>query len=486
MSLSSKFLSPEDLSNGLDIVGQSSLRFNNSKAGLQSDMPEDISESAEKLKLEIEIDLSEIKNVSAEIEIELKLANTVNASIEADKEALAKEAINRDVVDYSINSFNNQMLAERRGDMLVSAPEVSGMQGVASMTIADGLRYVVENKKELFQKALEKLQKLFAYLIKKIKEYYRKGFYALHRFIHMPNRLAERLNNLPDGVLNLLITPNMLSDKTKDNIEGAFSIFSFLNIDDSKKENTFSLVDKLDRLRLGQVFSNQMFLDIEHASKDGILKTRDVELLKILSNKEIIKKYFAYTVPSGFSIDNDVIFAIAFNTNASTGKISNVTLGISKTNFYTEDSLDLSQSTTVTFDATLKPSLSADVVITLGSISDLSAIGKILETFDGSTVKSIEDSQNRGLNMLEKKVNSLNVADKDMQIKFKTYKGIYDVLNVVAMSNLVGLVNCYARVSKSLENVVDEVIAHEKAKEAAGVQSDSKSKAELQTNSTGA
>ena len=54
MSLSSKFLSPEDLSNGLDIVGQSSLRFNNSKAGLQSDMPEDISESAEKLKLEIE------------------------------------------------------------------------------------------------------------------------------------------------------------------------------------------------------------------------------------------------------------------------------------------------------------------------------------------------------------------------------------------------------------------------------------------------
>ena len=88
--------------------------------------------------------------------------------------------------------------------------------------------------------------------------------------------------------------------------------------------------------------------------------------------------------------------------------------------------------------------------------------------------------------MLEKKVNSLNVADKDMQIKFKTYKGIYDVLNVVAMSNLVGLVNCYARVSKSLENVVDEVIAHEKAKEAAGTQSDSKSKAELQTNSTGA
>jgi hypothetical protein len=81
MSLSSKFLSPEDLSNGLDIVGQSSLRFNNSKAGLQSDMPEDISESAEKLKLEIEVDLSEIKNVSAEIEIELKLANTVNASI---------------------------------------------------------------------------------------------------------------------------------------------------------------------------------------------------------------------------------------------------------------------------------------------------------------------------------------------------------------------------------------------------------------------
>ena len=150
MSLSSKFLSPEDLSNGLDIVGQSSLRFNNSKAGLQSDMPEDISESAEKLKLEIEIDLSEIKNVSAEIEIELKLANTVNASIEADREALAKEAINRDVIDYSINSFNNQMLAERRGDMLVSAPEVSGMQGVASMTIADGLRYVVENKKELF------------------------------------------------------------------------------------------------------------------------------------------------------------------------------------------------------------------------------------------------------------------------------------------------------------------------------------------------
>lgn len=68
----------------------------------------------------------------------------------------------------------------------------------------------------------------------------------------MPNRLAERLNNLPDGVLNLLITPNMLSDKTKDNIEGAFSIFSFLNIDDSKKENTFSLVDKLDRLRLGK------------------------------------------------------------------------------------------------------------------------------------------------------------------------------------------------------------------------------------------
>jgi hypothetical protein len=124
MSLSSKFLSPEDLSNRLDVVGQSSLRFNNSKAGLQSDMPEDISESAEKLKLEIEVDLSEIKNVSAEIEIELKLANTVNASIEADKEALAKEAINRDVIDYSIKSFNNQMLAEQRGCVTSPIPKL--------------------------------------------------------------------------------------------------------------------------------------------------------------------------------------------------------------------------------------------------------------------------------------------------------------------------------------------------------------------------
>lgn len=53
--------------------------------------------------------------------------------------------------------------------MLVSAPEVSGMQGVASMTIADGLRYG-RKQKRVVSKSSRETTKVICLFNKKIKE----------------------------------------------------------------------------------------------------------------------------------------------------------------------------------------------------------------------------------------------------------------------------------------------------------------------------
>jgi len=472
MAVSNKFLDKKELIPGnLDVTKQTVIGFANifTNSGLQNDLEE----TTKDLKIELEIDLSEIKNISAEIEIELKIANIASASIETDKEALRNESVNRDVLDYSIKSFNNQMQCNNRGDMCIETIDAAGMQGVVGSmiggSISGGLKYIMENKKEIMVKAWEKLKQLYRALIKKVKEYYRKGFYALYKMMNLPTKILEKLSAIPSGQM---ITEDMLTEEIKLDLFKGFALFAVLNF---KGENayTFDFSNDIDRLRLEQSLSAKMFLDIAAAAKDGILPARDVDLLDVLSNKDVVKEFFNYAVPQGFSFEKSVIMPININTDNIGSKTPLLDYVIVNSAFYTEDVLDLTSSSMSVMRAVLKPAISEKIKVKLGTIGDLSRISNILVNFNANVLKVIEDNQDKGLSMLEKKVDSFDVDDKDMQEKFKVYKNIYDMLNVMSITNLMGLINTYTRAIRPLEDIADAVVSHN-AKAAAGTQSEIK------------
>lgn len=456
-NLLGKLNSEELIPGTLDVSKQSEIGFGNifAKSGMQND----IAEEAKDLKIEFEIELSEIKNVSIEIEAELKIANIVKDSIETDKEALSKEAVNRDVLDYSIKSFNNQMNSNNRGDLKIETMESAGMQGiVGSMvggSISSGLKYVMDNKKEILTKAWEKLKQLYFVLIKKIKEYYRKGFYALHKMINMPTKVLEKLSGLPVGAV---VTEDMLSDSTILDLYKGYAIFAILN-HKSKNPYTFDFSEDIDKLRMEQVFSGKMFLDVAAAAKEGKLPNRDVELLNLLSSSEVIKEYFNYSVPAGFDINKSVIIPIVPNADGIDSKTTSVDFLLANADFYTRDAIDLSTSSVTAMRAVLKPAIADKIKVKLSTVGDITRISNILVNFNANVLKGIEDAQNKGLTMLEKKVDSLDVDDKDMQEKFNIYRNIYDMLSIMSLTNLMGMTNTYVRAVRPLEQIADEVVS---------------------------
>lgn len=473
MALSKNLLSnldPKELIPGnLDVTKQSVIGFANvfAKSGLQNDIAED----AKDLKFEIEIELSDIKNISIEIESELKIASITKDSIETDKEALSKEAVNRDVLDYSIKSFNNQMNSNNRGDLIIETMESAGMQGiVGSMvggSISSGLKYIMDNKKEILIKAWEKLKQLYAALIKKIKEYYRKGFYALHKMINLPTKILEKLSGLPTGQV---VTEDMLSDETKLNLYKGYAIFALMNIK-GRDYLTYDFSEDIDKLKMEQVFSGKMFLDIATAAKEGKLPNRDIELLNLLASPEVLKEYFNYVVPAGYDINKSVLIPVCFNVDGVDSKTTTVDYMLANSDFYTQDVIDLSVASVVNMRAVLKPNMAEKIKVKLSTIGDIVRVSNILVNFNANVLKNLEDSQNKGLSMLEKKVDSLDVDDKDMQEKFKLYKNIYDMLNIMALTNLMGMTNTYIRAVRPLEEIADELVAYN-AKASAGTQSE--------------
>lgn len=472
MAVNKKFLANELIPGRLEVSEQSKIGFANifAKSGLQSDMASE----ANDFKFEVEVELSDIKNVSIEIEAELKIATITKDSIETDKEALNREAVNRDVLDYSIKSFNNQMDSNNRGELKIETIESAGMQGIiGSMvggSITSGLKYIMDNKKEILVKAWEKLKQLYKVLIKKIKEYYRKGFYALHKMTNMPTKILEKMSGLPAGQL---VTEDMLSEETKLNLYKGFAIFAILN-HKGKNPYMFDFSEDIDKLRMEQVFSGKMFLDIGTAAKEGKLPNRDVELLNLLSSPEVLKEYFNFVVPAGYDIDKSTIVPISFNTDGTDSKSTAVDYLLANSEFYTEDSLDLSVSSATSMRAVLKPSIAGKVTVKLSTIGDINRVANILVNFNASVLKGIEDSQSKGLTALEKKVDSLDVDDKDMQVKFKVYKNIYDMLSIMALTNLMGITNTYVRAVRPLEAIADEVVAYNAKRFEAGNQSEVK------------
>lgn len=472
MAVNKKFLADELIPGRLEVSEQSKIGFANvfAKSGLQND----IASEANDFKFEVEVELSDIKNISIEIEAELKIATIAKDSIETDKEALNREAVNRDVLDYSIKSFNNQMDSNNRGELKIETIESAGMQGIiGSMvggSISSGLKYIMDNKKEILIKAWEKLKQLYKTLIKKIKEYYRKGFYALHKMINMPTKILEKMSGLPAGQL---VTEDMLSEETKLNLYKGFAIFAILN-HKGKNPYMFDFSEDIDKLRMEQVFSGKMFLDIGAAAKEGKLPNRDVELLNLLSSPEILKEYFNFVVPAGYDINKSVIVPISFNTDGVDSKSTAVDYLLANSEFYTEDSLDLSVSSATSMRAVLKPGIADKVTVKLSTVGDINRICNILVNFNANVLKGIEDAQNKGLTALEKKVDSLDVDDKDMQEKFKIYKNIYDMLSIMALTNLMGMTNTYVRAVRPLEAIADEVVAYNAKRFEAGNQSEVK------------
>lgn len=472
MAISKKHLTGELIPGKLDVSEQSKIGFANvfARSGLQND----IAAEANDFKLEVEVELSDIKNISIEIEAELKIATIAKDSIETDKEALNREAVNRDVLDYSIKSFNNQMNSNNRNDLVIETIESAGMQGIiGSMvggSISSGLKYIMDNKKEILTKAWEKLKQLYKVLIKKIKEYYRKGFYALHKMINMPTKILEKMSGLPAGQL---VTEDMLSEETKLDLYKGFAIFAILN-HKGKNPYMFDFSEDIDKLRMEQVFSGKMFLDIEAAAKEGKLPNRDVELLNLLSSPEVLKEYFNFVVPAGYDISKSVIVPISFNTDGVDSKSTAVDYLLANSEFYTEDSLDLSVSSATSMRAVLKPGIADKITVKLSTVGDINRIASILVNFNANVLKNIEDEQNKGLIALEKKVDSLDVDDKDMQAKFKIYKNIYDMLSIMALTNLMGMTNTYVRAVRPLEAIADEVVAYNAKRFEAGNQSEVK------------
>ena len=75
-------------------------------AGLESDIESDTNSEVNNIKIELEIEDSrkDLDATALEIEVCIKIMDSLEKQISLDENALDKERVNKDVVDYSISS----------------------------------------------------------------------------------------------------------------------------------------------------------------------------------------------------------------------------------------------------------------------------------------------------------------------------------------------------------------------------------------------
>ena len=132
-------------------------------AGLESDIESDTNSEVNSIKIELEIEdnRKELGAIEIEIEVCLNTMDNLKRQIVLDEDAVSKEKINKDVVDYSIASYN-QLSEEAKLEPL----ELSGMESAVD-NIKDGFKYVINNKIEILKKLWEKLKELYQAFVKK-------------------------------------------------------------------------------------------------------------------------------------------------------------------------------------------------------------------------------------------------------------------------------------------------------------------------------
>lgn len=473
MGIDKKYLTDLDIKNTLNVENKNTIKLSYATAGLLNDGSVDTTAEIEPLMIELELGADELKNLTLDIEVEVKIVKQIEASIEADEEAISTERVNNDVLDYSVNNFNTQMLSNKRSDLLIDS---AGLQGVilnaVGSAIKEGAMYVIDNKKQILMSAWEKLKELYRYFFKKIRDYTRKAVYAFHKLGDLNRKIFEKLNMFP---ATMPISTNILKKETIQAVQTGFALFTLLNIkNNSAGRFDFNSLD--DRLKFEQLFTTKMFFDIKSVAKDGKLKNREVELLNIVSNKEVLKKYFYKpTMPNGFTIDNSVIIPIAPNVLDVKNNTSFQFL-FANSSFYDKDSLDVATSSVVHVDAILDKKTLEGAEISLGKVMDMISINKILNDFVNINSTMIEKEQAAGIEMLEKQIDALRDFNKatsgapneDMQKKLKVFQIIYDVLNNVSFSNLIGLLKTFKNCSIAIDMIsgdIEDYVTAQKAGE---------------------
>lgn len=428
-------------------------------AGLESDIASDINPELNSIKIEVEIENSrnDIKSTAIEIEVCLKTMNNLERQIILDENAYSKEMVNKEVIDYSIASYN-QLSEEAKLEPL----EMSGMES-AMDSIKDGFKYVINNKIEILKKVWEKLKALYEAFIKKIKDFWKKLVIAFMQYKNYSKRFKERLS--PYGVHEKVNASDLTTDALF-RVNKCFCIPALANAD--RGQYFFSLNKATDTDKLREVFSGKMFIDIDSVINDGKLKKRDVEILTFISNPDILKKHFNLatkgltmsfekSMPINFQDD---MLAIAFSDN---GKFENIIPDRA------EDNLNL-----VVDIASLSNSTMENISVDMGTYHDIILLTDMLDNFLQKDIKPALNKTQESIDKVNDKVkeyqNELANANNitGLEKKLNSYKGIYNVLKQIVEMNVLFTYRYTTNMFKMLDVVTTDlevaaVIAKDKA-----------------------
>lgn len=398
-------------------------------AGLESDIGSNSNTEVNSMKIELEIEDSrkDLDATALEIEVCIKIMNRLEKQISLDENALDKERVNKDVVDYSISSYN-QLSKEHELESL----ELSGMESAID-NIKEGFKYVINNKIEVLKKVWEKIKALYEDFIKKIKAFWKKMVLSFMQFQHYAKVFAYRLSPYPK---HAAVDVTKLSVDTLYKINRTFCIPALSN-PMAGHTYRFNLGKATDLDKIREVFSRKMFIDIDSVVNDGKLKSREVQILTYISNPDILKKHFDLSTKGlAMSFDKsmpinfaDDLLAVAFSDN---GKFENIVVDRQ------EDNLNLAVDMAKIRQTTLE-----NTVVDLGTYQDLTNFIEIVDVFLKNDVKPALSQADDAINKVNAKIkeyqDELAKANNisALESKLNNYKGIYNILkNIIEMSVL--------------------------------------------------
>lgn len=421
------------------IVGSSVL----SQSGLEDDM----STNDNNLKIEIEVELSEINGALKEIEVEITFAKELSDHIALDNEYLEKESYSKELLDYSNRAFNNKIEGKD-----LEPVTMAGNESVMG-TIADGFKYAINNKLEVLKKVWEKIVLLFNTLIKKTKDFYNKILLAIKKMNNYPKQVLEMISILPR---HDKVNVSLLTDETKEDLLLAFSIFAI-----TAGNKTFSFGDTTDLRDFTEFFSRDIFpkLNLDSISHEdletnktfdmSIIDDRNIKVLNELKKKEILIKNF------DSKRDFDRAMPIIFIAD--------------KLTMLTDIGTD-SKNVLALTTATVKTQVLKDIVIDLGVYDDLSNMILVMQKYLREEYEVGAKEQIITLGKLGDKINEYNkkVADETNATKLEqvlnTYTGGYNILKLVLDTNMNSALDCYTKCMNALGAVAKDSLAAEQVK----------------------
>lgn len=413
----------------------------------QSGLEDDMSTGGNNLKIELELELSEINGALKEIEVEITFAKELSDHIALDNEYLEKESYSKELLDYSNRAFNNKIEGKD-----LEPITMAGNESVMG-TIADGFKYAINNKLEVLKKVWEKIVFLFNALIRKTKDFYSKILLGIKKMNNYPKQVLEMISVLPrHDKVNI----SLLTDETKEDLLLAFSIFAI-----TAGNKTFSFGDATDLRDFTEFFSRDIFpkLNLDSISHEdlesnktfdmSIIDDRNIKVLNELKKKEILNKNF----------DSKRSFDRAMPIIFIADKLTMLTdIGT--------DSKNVLALTT----ATVKTQVLKDIVIDLGVYDDLSNMLLVLQKYLREEYEAGAKEQIITLGKLGDKIDEYNkkVADETNATKLEqvlnTYTGGYNILKLVLDTNMQSALDCFSKCMNALGAVAKDSLAAEQVK----------------------